>query len=120
MSVGDYRKEKNEYKGERTVFSSLQCLGYSSISFVLLGICCVGILMYFDYKQYLLTRNIIWIRSHAESPSLANIMAIANSEGFLHSMLATLPGVASMVPCLASELGPCTSTLCPDAVYPQK
>lgn len=90
--------KKNEYKGERTVFSRLQCLGYSNISFVLLGICCVEIVMYFDYKQYLLTRSIIWIHSHAESPSLANIMVIANSEGFLHSMLATLPGVASMVP----------------------
>lgn len=54
--------------------------------------------MYFDYEQYLLTRSIIWIHSHAESPSLANIIVIANSEGFLHSMLATLPGVASMVP----------------------
>lgn len=91
-------RKKNEYKGERTVFSSLQYLGYLNISFVLLGICCVEILMYFDYKQYLLTRNIIWIHSHAESPSLANIMVIANSEVFLHSMLATLPGVASMVP----------------------
>lgn len=54
--------------------------------------------MHFDYKQYLLTRSIIWIHSHAESPLLANIMVIANSEGFLHSMLATLPGVVSMVP----------------------